>query len=145
MQLFPRPQVILLGHFWVQRPRIRPIWKQWSAAVQWRGDFLRLRSVQVRALWRTKSEMLRTKWNVVFRAAIQRRGSISAWTVILSMAQTQLQLISPFLPWSLDYEINYWVIKQLCWRTVCSYYVSRLDRHVTYYTSHMLYICRYLP
>jgi len=22
---------------------------------------------------------------------------------------------------------------------VCSYYVSRLDRHVTYYTSHMLY------
>jgi hypothetical protein len=27
------------------------------------------------------------------------------------------------------------------WRTVCSYYVSRLDRHVTYYTSHMLYIC----
>ncbi len=28
----------------------------------------------------------------------------------------------------------------LWWRTVCSYYISRLDRHVTYYTSHMLYI-----
>ncbi len=31
------------------------------------------------------------------------------------------------------------------WRTVCSYYVSRFDRHVTYYTSHMLYICIYSP
>ncbi len=31
----------------------------------------------------------------------------------------------------------------LWWRTVCSYYVSRLDRHMTYYTLHMLYICRY--
>ncbi len=31
------------------------------------------------------------------------------------------------------------------WRTVCSYYVSRFDRHVTYYTSHMLYICTYSP
>jgi hypothetical protein len=29
----------------------------------------------------------------------------------------------------------------LWWHTVCSYYVSRLDCHVTYYTSHMLYIC----
>jgi hypothetical protein len=29
---------------------------------------------------------------------------------------------------------------ELWWRTVCSYYVSRLDRHVTYYTSHMLYM-----
>jgi hypothetical protein len=27
----------------------------------------------------------------------------------------------------------------LWWRTICSYCVSRLDRHVTYYTSHMLY------
>jgi hypothetical protein len=33
----------------------------------------------------------------------------------------------------------------LSWRTVCSYYVFRLDRHVTYYTSHMLYICIYSP
>jgi hypothetical protein len=30
-------------------------------------------------------------------AAIQRRGSILAWTVILFMAQTHLQLIFPFL------------------------------------------------
>jgi hypothetical protein len=35
--------------------------------------------------------------------------------------------------------------KALWWRTVCSRYVSRLDRHVTYYTSHMLYICTYSP
>jgi hypothetical protein len=35
------------------------------------------------------------------------------------------------------------VIIPLWWRTICSYCVSRLDRHVTYYTSHMLYICRY--
>jgi hypothetical protein len=33
----------------------------------------------------------------------------------------------------------------LWWCTVCSYYVSRLDRHMTYYTSHMLYICPYSP
>jgi hypothetical protein len=33
----------------------------------------------------------------------------------------------------------------LWWRTVCSSCVSRLDRHVTYYTSHMLYICTYSP
>jgi hypothetical protein len=29
------------------------------------------------------------------------------------------------------------------WRAICSYCVSRLDRHVTYYSPHMLYICRY--
>jgi hypothetical protein len=29
----------------------------------------------------------------------------------------------------------------LWWRTVCSYYVSRHDRHMTCYTLHMLYIC----
>jgi hypothetical protein len=29
----------------------------------------------------------------------------------------------------------------LRWRTICSYYVSRLDRHMTYYTSHM---CTYV-
>jgi hypothetical protein len=33
----------------------------------------------------------------------------------------------------------------LWWRTVCSYYVSRLDRHMIYYTLHMLYICTYSP
>jgi hypothetical protein len=33
----------------------------------------------------------------------------------------------------------------LWWRTICSYCVSHLDRHVTYYSSHMLYICRYSP
>jgi hypothetical protein len=33
----------------------------------------------------------------------------------------------------------------LWWRTVCSCYVSRLDHHLTYYTSHMLYICTYSP
>ncbi len=33
----------------------------------------------------------------------------------------------------------------LWWRTNCSYCVSCLDRHVTYYPSHMLYICRYSP
>ncbi len=32
----------------------------------------------------------------------------------------------------------------LWWRTICSYCVSRLDRHVTYYSSHMLYICRFV-
>ena len=26
------------------------------------------------------------------------------------------------------------------WRAICSYCVSRLDRHVTYYSPHMLYI-----
>ncbi len=31
------------------------------------------------------------------------------------------------------------------WCAICSYCVSRLDRHVTYYSSHMLYICRYPP
>jgi hypothetical protein len=31
----------------------------------------------------------------------------------------------------------------LWWRTICSYCVSSLNRHVTYYTTHMLYICRY--
>jgi hypothetical protein len=36
---------------------------------------------------------------------------------------------------------NIKIKEPLWWRTVCSYYVSRLDRHVTYYTSHMLYIC----
>jgi hypothetical protein len=35
--------------------------------------------------------------------------------------------------------------RDLWWRTVRSCYVSRLDRHVTYYTSHMLYICTYSP
>ncbi len=33
----------------------------------------------------------------------------------------------------------------LWWRTICSYCVSRLDRHVTYYSPHLLYICRYSP
>ncbi len=33
----------------------------------------------------------------------------------------------------------------LWWRAICSYCVSRLDCHVTYYSSHMLYICRYPP
>ncbi len=33
----------------------------------------------------------------------------------------------------------------LWWRTIRSYCVSRLDRHVTNNTSHMLYICIYLP
>ncbi len=38
-----------------------------------------------------------------------------------------------------------WGGGDLWWRTVCSRYVSRLDRHMTYYTSHMLYICTYSP
>jgi hypothetical protein len=33
----------------------------------------------------------------------------------------------------------------LLWRAICSYCVSRLGRHVTYYSPHMLYICRYSP
>jgi hypothetical protein len=32
------------------------------------------------------------------------------------------------------------IYKQMWWRAICSYCVSRLDRHVTYYSSHMLYI-----
>jgi hypothetical protein len=33
----------------------------------------------------------------------------------------------------------------LWWRTICSYCDSRLNRHVTYYSSHMLYIWIYPP
>jgi hypothetical protein len=33
----------------------------------------------------------------------------------------------------------------LWWRAICSYCVSRLGRHVTYYTSPHVYICRYSP
>jgi hypothetical protein len=53
----------------------------------------------------------------VYRAAIQRRGSILAWIVILSIygadtiAEVKL-LISPFCADLLIYEINYWGFKQ---------------------------------
>jgi hypothetical protein len=53
-----------------------------------------------------------------YRTYIQRRDSIMARSVIFSVhvadpiAEVKL-LISPFLRWSLDYEINYWDFKQL--------------------------------
>ncbi len=52
------------------------------------------------------------------RAAIQERGSILAWIVILSVygadtiAETKL-LISPFCDDLLIYDINYWVFKTI--------------------------------
>jgi hypothetical protein len=47
-------------------------------------------------------------------AAIQRRGSILAWTVILSVygADTIAIDLYPFCADLLIYEINYWVFKQ---------------------------------
>jgi hypothetical protein len=53
----------------------------------------------------------------LYWAYIQRFDSIMAWCVIFSVhgagpiAEGKL-LISPFLRWSLDYDIKYWVFNQ---------------------------------